>query len=92
MTQISFFSLNDYKERTSSLYPFALASECKTVAECIAEGGSVVGDSLFITNPLFRVDRTVSNTAIYFACIELFGQSPEDIKEEGNFKTFSIKE
>lgn len=91
MTQISFFSINDYKERTSELYPFALAAECKQVADCIFDSGSVVGDLLIITNPKISVPVTISSNAIYFACIELFGNAPESINVDGDLKTFSLE-
>jgi hypothetical protein len=92
MVQISFFSITDYKERASDLYAFMLANECKKVADCILESGSVVGDLLIITNPKIVVPDKISNTAIFSVCLELLGNVPEKIEPDGDdFKTFSLE-
>ncbi|MCI8383674.1 MAG: hypothetical protein HFJ33_02220 [Clostridia bacterium] len=93
MITISLFSLTDYRNRISSLYALSLAEECQKVTDCIHQAGSVVGDSLIITNPTISVPKTTCNTAIYFVCIELFGKAPVgDIRVEGNEKFFTLEE
>lgn len=92
MISLSVFAISEYKERIPSLYPFTLAQECQTVADEFIQSGSIIIDSFVITNTKLSVSKDISNTAIYFACIELLGHVPSEIKEEDGKKIFNIEE
>lgn len=91
MTQISLFSIKNYKEQIPNMYSFAKAKDCSIIADCIYQSGSVVGDSLLITNPNVYVPNNVSNESIRSVCFLLLGHAPEVINEEKEKKTFSIE-
>lgn len=92
MINLSLFTFSSYEDRIPSMYPFAIAQECKKVTQEIFRSGNVVGDRFLIMNPTITVSN-VSNTAIYFVCIELFGHGPvkDKIQTEGTQKTFSLE-
>ncbi len=84
MINISLFKLNTYEQQIPSLYTLALGEQCCEFVRLLRDLGSIVGDNLMIANNTITVPPTVSNTAIYFVCVELFGHAPVNIQEMPN--------
>lgn len=91
MTKLYVFTLNNYEERIESMYSYSytIIRDVKDFVKEIRNSCSQVND-YFILNEKIFVPSTISNTAIYFACIELFGHAPLNIEEEKNKKICTL--
>lgn len=92
MMKLFVFTLNNYEMQIETMYPsYTIVRDVKDFVKEIRNSCSPVNDYYILTEEI-KVPKTISNTAIYFACIELFGHAPVEIKEEKTKKICILAE